>query len=124
MRVALLVSMLFLSACEANGPTMRPGENCKSCHDFSAAGTVFPGSQSGSGEGVSGVTVSLVDSTQKTVTMTSNSAGNFYTNQPVAWPATVTLALGNRAATMPNAPSGACATCHTTSGQGRVFLAP
>ena len=129
MRGVFLVFVLGLAACDSNGPTMRPGENCNGCHgNFSAAGTVFPSDQAGAGEGINGVTVSLVDSNQKTVTLTSNSAGNFYASQAVAWPADITLTLGTRTAVMPKAPNGACATCHTTStstsGQGRVFLAP
>jgi cytochrome c553 len=30
--------------------------------------------------------------------------------------------LGTRTANMPSAPSGACASCHNTAGQGRVYL--
>jgi hypothetical protein len=122
MRTLMLLSLLTLSACDANGPTMRPGENCKGCHDFTLAGTVFPSTQAQGSDGIDGVTVTVVDANQKTLTLTSNSAGNFYTKNAVAWPAAITLSLGSRTATMPAAPNGACATCHTTSGQGRVFL--
>jgi hypothetical protein len=122
MRFVLLSSLLLLVACDPNGPTMRPGENCKSCHGFTASAPVFPTVQAASSEGINGATVTIVDSNQKSVTMTSNSAGNFYTDDSIAWPATITLTLGSRSATMPAAPNGACASCHTTSGQGRVFL--
>jgi hypothetical protein len=118
------LATLALSACgEDHGPNMRPGEDCKSCHgNFSIAGTVFPSAQAQASEGLSGVTVTVVDSTQKTITMTSNGVGNFYSGDAVTWPAVITLSLGSRTATMPNGSSGACASCHTTSGQGRVFL--
>jgi len=119
------VALLALVACDANGPTMKPGENCKGCHDnFSVAGTVYPSAQAQASEGLSGVTVAVVDSAQKTVTMTSNSVGNFYSQESVTWPATITLTLGTRTASMQNGQSGACATCHNTSatGQGRVYL--
>jgi hypothetical protein len=122
MRFVFLSSLLLLVACDSTGPTMRPGENCKSCHGFTAAGTVFPSAQAASSEGINGATVTIVDSNQKSVTMTSNSAGNFYTNDAIVWPATITLTLGSRSATMPDAHDGACASCHTTSGQGRIFL--
>lgn len=117
----VLISLVF-AACDSNGPTMRPGENCLGCHKFTAAGTVFSSAQAGASEGVNGVTVTLVDSNQKTVTMTSNSAGNFYTNDSISWPANITLALGSRTASMVGASVGACASCHSTSGQGRVYL--
>ena len=124
MRTLLLLSLVSLVGCgDGNGPTMRPGENCKGCHSgFTVAGTVFPSAQAQASEGVEGVTVSIADSTPKTLTLTSNSVGNFYSETAVSWPATITLSLGIRTATMPNAPDGACASCHTTSGQGRVYL--
>ena len=124
MRTLLLLSALTLLACgEDHGPNMRPGENCKSCHgNFTIAGTVFPSAQAQASEGISGVTVTVVDSAQNTLTMTSNSAGNFFTGDSVTWPASITLTLGTRTANMPSAPSGACASCHTTAGQGRVYL--
>ena len=70
------------------------------------------------------MTVTVVDSVQKTVSMTSNSVGNFYSEESVTWPATITLTLGTRTAGMQNGQSGACASCHNTSstGQGRVYL--
>lgn len=101
---------------------MRPGENCIGCHTFSAAGTVFPSEQSAAKEGIGGVTVTIVDASQKTVRLNTNSAGNFYTNDAIAWPANITLTLGSRTASMDSAPHGACATCHGTDVPGRVSL--
>lgn len=125
MRVPCLALVIFLVAgCEEGGPTMRPGEDCIKCHGFSAAGTVFPSTQASTNEGINGVTITVVDSDRKTVTMTSNSAGNFYTEAAIKWPADITLILGGRTASMAAAPRGACASCHSTGGegQGRVAL--
>jgi hypothetical protein len=124
MRILLLLSALALFACgEDHGPNMRPGENCKGCHNnFSLAGTVFPSAQAQASEGLAGVTVTVVDSAHKTLSLTTNSVGNFYSEDALTWPASITLALGTRTANMPSAPSGACASCHTASGQGRVYL--
>ena len=102
---------------------MRPGENCKGCHgSFSIAGTVFPSAQAQASEGLAGVTVTVVDSAQKTLTLTSNSVGNFFSEDALTWPADITLTLGSRTASMQGADSGACASCHTSSGQNRVYL--
>ena len=124
MRTLLLMSMICLVACgEEDGPTMRPGENCKGCHgELTLAGTVFPSAQAEANEGIAGVTVSVLDSAQNTLTLTSNSAGNFYTDKPITWPANMTLTLGTRRATMSGAPSGDCATCHTIGVQGLIYL--
>jgi len=119
----LLAVCVLLGCGDEGGPTMRPGEDCNSCHsEFTVAGTVFPSAQAQAGEGIAGVTVSIVDSAQKTLTLTSNSAGNFYSEAPVSWPADISLSLGTRTATMGGASAGACASCHSTLGQGRVFL--
>lgn len=126
MRMPCLALLVVLVACgeDDEGPTMRPGEDCKACHGFSAAGTVFPSPRAGAREGIDGVTITVVDADQRTVTMTSNSAGNFYTERAIKWPADITLSLGGRTASMAAAPSGACASCHTTDSgaEGRVAL--
>jgi|WetSurMetagenome_2_1015567.scaffolds.fasta_scaffold1319744_1 hypothetical protein len=126
MRALLLLSVLSLVACgnsSGEGPTMRPGENCKGCHgSFSIAGTVFPSAQAQASEGLAGVTVTVVDSAQKTLTLTSNSVGNFFSEDALTWPADITLTLGSRTASMQGAASGACAGCHTSSSQNRVYL--
>lgn len=43
------------------------------------------------------------------------SAGDFYTNQAIQWPATVTLKAGEATATLPDAPRGSCNDCHGAS---------
>ncbi len=97
---------------------MHPGENCLDCHSsgdvvFSAAGTVFDGS----GNGVSGVTVSITDGTSTTRTTTTNEVGNFYFRDPLTPPLHPTLTMGTDTVSMSNgAPNGACNTCHGAGG--------
>jgi hypothetical protein len=123
MRTLLWFAVFALVGCEEGGPTMKPGEDCKGCHhDFTVAGTVYPTAQAQANEGLAGVTVTVVDSAQASLVLTSNEVGNFYSKAAVAWPATITLALGTRTATMPGASSGACASCHSSAAQGRVYL--
>ena len=49
---SLALIAVFASACGDEGPLMRPGENCLSCHNrggtsFTVAGTVFPSATAG-----------------------------------------------------------------------------
>jgi hypothetical protein len=93
------------------GPLMRPGEDCLSCHGFSAAGTVFSG-----GAGASGVTVTVGG-----VALASNAAGNFFTQSPITFPAKVSVARNGVTIDMPTpAPSGACNGCHGAAGTPRI----
>jgi hypothetical protein len=67
-----------------------PGQDCmNSCHDhgFTVAGTLFT---SGTGTTpISGATITIVDSQNTTVTITSQQNGNFYTTTAVVFPITV-----------------------------------
>jgi hypothetical protein len=85
-------------------------------------GTVYPDQRSAANEGLEGVTVTIVDSAQQTLTMTSNKVGNFFIKTPIVWPADVTFTLGARSSNMIGAPSGACGSCHTAKLQGYVYL--
>ena len=107
------------------GPEMRPGEDCLSCHrsggegesSFSAAGTVFDAS----GAGVSGVTVTITDAGSTTRTTTSNAVGNFFFEQALAAPLTIKLSKAGTEVSMPiPAESGACNSCH--SGDSRLHF--
>jgi hypothetical protein len=81
--------LLALAACGGSGsnpagtgsPTMRPGESCLRCHtEFTAAGTVY--ASLSATQGLEGVTIEIdgfIGGVPTTVTMHSNSAGNFYT---------------------------------------------
>jgi hypothetical protein len=126
---------LALAACGAEGgPTMKPGENCLGCHNgsgdaprFTAAGTVYGSADAPAGAGLSGVTVHLTGSRAgETVTLTTNSVGNFFTEATLTPTIAIELTSGTLSGSMAAASGGACASCHypgTTSGPaGRVFV--
>lgn len=117
---------------EEGSPTMRPGEACLSCHRsggkadeerFTAAGTVY-GDANGSAP-LAGATISITDANQRQVTLTSNTAGNFYTKSTLTPPLTIVVSDGTQDATMlSGASSGDCNGCHAPSGSAaaRVFV--
>jgi hypothetical protein len=117
---AVLASALTLAACgesENEGPTMSPGSDCLSCHTggdaprFTAAGTVYPAGDAASG--IAGVTVTLTGSGGgQTVTLTTNSAGNFYTSAALTAPIDVVLDGNGGTVTMVNHNPGDCGSCH------------
>jgi hypothetical protein len=127
-----LLSLLALLACGGTGAeqaqgaaTMRPGEDCLSCHaGFTAAGTVYGSADAAAGDGVPGVTVTIVGA-DADVVVTTNAAGNFHTTAPFGLPASVSLALGGTTRAM--GPTqltarahGGCASCHPAG--SRVHL--
>jgi hypothetical protein len=127
MRVAFLLSLVCLLGCggEKDG-TMSPGMDCMAsgCHtDLTVGGTIYASAEGPLDQGLEGVTVTIVDSAQQTFTLTSNSAGNFYSKDPVVWPADIKVALGAQSGFMIQAPSGACnsGSCHTKN-RGLVYL--
>jgi mono/diheme cytochrome c family protein len=118
---------------------MYPGEACITCHttnhgptlDF--AGTVYPTAHETdacSGVNVSGASIVVTDSTNKTVTVTPNSAGNFYSLIHITPPYTVKLTYQGRERDMTGlttaATNGDCNSCHTMDGTngapGRIML--
>lgn len=120
----------------ATGPTMLPGDNCRSCHggpssqypeapDWTVAGTVFESAESD--VGASGVRVLIRDIGGKTLELTTNSAGNFYTDTSLEFPYWVSLEKDGVVVDMPAPPpSGGCNACHNDppigSAPGRLFL--
>ena len=106
---------------DEGSPTMRPGEDCTHCHgNFTVAGSVFPTANAATNQGVAGVVVTLVDANGKSIALTSNSAGNFYTSEAVQFPADVTVVTGTTTQTMPAAPNGSCNSCHTLPPQSNA----
>jgi hypothetical protein len=113
---------------------MHPGMACISCHSsgegprFSIAGTVYPTAHEPDDcDGANGVQV-VITGTNGTVTLTANSAGNFYTRNAVGTPYTATvIANGQTRAMATPQTSGDCNACHTQNGDngapGRI-LAP
>lgn len=93
------------------GPLMLPGQDCLACHDgaqalrWTVAGTWSR----------AGATVTLADSRGRTVTLTTNQVGNFYTSQALAFP--LTARVGGQQ--MPDPVTyGGCNRCHGSGGGG------
>jgi hypothetical protein len=145
--IAVLVTTwaLLLAACsaaepepsgEVTGPLMRPGQDCLRCHSerasvgappWTVAGTVFPERGAAADQGVSGVRVLVSDARGRSVELTSNSAGNFYTNAPLEVPLRVAIEHAGGRREMPaRAPSGGCNACHSPQPiggtEGRLYL--
>ncbi|RME24288.1 MAG: carboxypeptidase regulatory-like domain-containing protein, partial [Deltaproteobacteria bacterium] len=112
--------------CGGEGGTMLPGSNCMACHDgsgggeeeaprFGVAGTVFTDIDGG-GE-ARNATVFVTDSTGQSVTLTTNSVGNFYTTRQLTPPLTAEVeADGFTAAMTSEVSTGACNSCHQCDG--------
>ena len=86
-RAGAAVLPLLAGACvPAEGPMMRPFEDCLGCHGkgegkaWTVAGTWAKGAR-----------VSVTDANGKTVPMRGNDAGNFYTAEGLAFPLTVSV---------------------------------
>lgn len=104
------------------GPEMLPGDNCLRCHSenskyptaprWTAAGTVFAAHDSE--EGVAGAEVTVTAADGKSITLTSNRVGNFYTAEPLTAPLRIKLTHESFEAEMPiEAPAGSCNACHS-----------
>jgi hypothetical protein len=121
-------------------PSMEPGHACISCHNssggeaprFVIAGTLYPtGHEPDNCNGVNGSTgakVVVTGNNGAVVTLTPNSAGNFYssTTLPPPYKAKVVNASGVERVMSGTASSGDCNSCHTQSGAnsapGRIAL--
>jgi hypothetical protein len=127
--------LLLVAGCQpVNSPVMTPGEDCLSCHQqddnrrhFSVGGTIFFAPDSADDEGLEGAEIHVTDKNGKQLTLRSNSAGNFYTAEDVAFPLTLEAQFKNRRLAMQTpAESGACNTCHAREPQddapGRLFV--
>jgi hypothetical protein len=143
----------------SGSPTMNPGISCLSCHsaDFagcgaannpcpaasykpwSIAGTVYSSPDAGPNDGQPNVEILITDGNGKELTLVSNSAGNFYTEEALAFPLK-SLMVQNKTnrmqmdltnAYIPPAPGQVadCNSCHSApypsfSAPGRLFVAP
>jgi mono/diheme cytochrome c family protein len=123
----------------ATGPMMQPGDNCLRCHRdertdypsapvWTAGGTVFPGPDSPTGDGIANVAVIFSDVDGGVIeTLMTNAAGNFYTPRELPLGFRVALEYEGERIEMPCAPpSGGCAACHTEpaigGAPGRLFI--
>ncbi len=140
--VASAAAMAFAACGGGEGSegsaTMRPGDNCLACHSsggaasekaFTAAGTVYASPDAPSDAGIEGALVVLTDANGKVLTLTSNSVGNFYTSESLAFPLRAEVRDGNSVQRMPIAiTNGGCSSCHNqppaSGAPGRLFVAP
>jgi hypothetical protein len=120
--------------------SMNPGQACITCHSSSGgeapryviAGTLYPtGHEPNNCNGTNGNTgahVVVTGSNGTSVTLTPNSAGNFYSSTSLSGPykAKVVDSAGKERAMVSTAPNGDCNSCHTQTGAnsapGRITL--
>ncbi|HET7501962.1 MAG TPA: hypothetical protein VFK02_13185 [Kofleriaceae bacterium] len=115
-------------------PQMHPGLACISCHAsgegprFRIAGTVYPTAHEPNDcYGATSATVEVTDATGLVTSLPVNSAGNFFTQNAIAFPIQVAVvANGMRRAMAGSPPTGDCNSCHTQDGAnmapGRIAL--
>lgn len=118
-------------------PLMHPGRDCIDCHSrgegpsFSIAGTVYPTAHEPNDcngvEGDNDVHVEITDAAGTTITLSVNSAGNFYSTERVAYPIQAkVVTIGQERAMGAAQMTGACNSCHTETGlngaPGRIML--
>jgi hypothetical protein len=92
---------------------------------FSAAGTAFVDSD-GSAP-LQDAVVHIIDADGKTVDLTTNEVGNFYTTEALILPYTVSIEANGTTLDMGTQPtSGSCNSCHRCDGAagGKLFGAP
>jgi len=120
--------------------SMEPGQTCISCHagtggeapQYVIAGTLYPtGHEPDNCNGVNGTTgarVVVTGNNGTSITLTPNSAGNFYSSTalPPPYKAKVVNSSGIERVMSSTASSGDCNSCHTQSGAngapGRITL--
>lgn len=131
--------------CEASNESLRapsanmlPGRICGNCHRqggqadhhiWTVSGTVYgsPSASCNTG-GLAGVKVEILRMNGSVqATLTTNSVGNFFTDQPIEFPLRVRLSKDGKTAEMLSPQrSGSCASCHQNPGlsgaPGRVYL--
>ena len=117
--------------CGGEGGEMLPGSDCLACHDgsgggggeadedapkFTAAGTAFA-DMDGTGP-LSGATVRITDAGGTVVTLTTNSVGNFYTNEALTFPIDAEVEANGSTSTMASSVDvGGCNSCHACAGE-------
>jgi hypothetical protein len=101
------------------------GANCLGCHTgtgaplWTAAGTLF----TATGAAAVGATITIVDSNNKSISIVTAQNGNFWTSESLKAPLRVKASRCPTTASMTASASGACNSCHTSSGSpGRITL--
>lgn len=128
---AALAFALAVTACvPEEGPSMRPGSDCLDCHGnpgaeedgppWTLAGTVYASPQ-GTGDGVRGAAIHVVDATGRAVTLHSNAVGNFYLADGLAFPLQVSVERNGASHPMAAPVSyGGCNRCHRPGADGSI----
>lgn len=112
-------------SCDGEGGNMLPGADCLSCHSsgsgeeeakaFSVAGTAF--ADMDGTEALSGAVIRVTGDDGTVIELTSNSSGNFYTEEPVVYPITAEVEVGGTVQAMSQSvETGACSSCHSCAG--------
>ena len=131
-RAALPALALALAACEGPGKAAlrNAGEDCLECHrpggkafdhPLAAGGTVSPPPGPAPDGGAAGVVVVLRDARGREHRLPANAAGNFWSEQDIAFPVSAWAVVpggaptGERAATCA---SGRCNQCHRSPPAG------
>jgi hypothetical protein len=105
-----------------NGQDMRPGNDCKACHSFTIAGTIYPTAHEPNncdGTAAGGLKVVITGADGSTVMLTpSATSGNFYSNTNIKTPFTAKVTNSSGAVRMMVASqtAGNCNSCHTPDG--------
>ncbi len=122
---------------DQGSPLMHPGDACIDCHTsrgegpkLALAGTVMAATHDDTDcNGVQGATVEITGADGTVTTLTTNAAGNFYSesNTALSTPYTAKIIRGSATRAMGAAQTiGDCNTCHTAAGgsgaPGRILL--
>ena len=130
--------VLSVAGCiPAASPVMEPGNDCLACHaegqsklPWTLSGTIYAAPDARAEQGIAGVEVQATGSDGKVLTLESNSAGNFYTRETVAFPVQLRLRRGDQVKEMTRTLDGVtgCASCHAATpvegAPGRLYLPP
>lgn len=120
-----------VAGCGGESGTMDPGADCLTCHRYggdeeaprwTAAGTAF--TDVWGTDGLAGATVHLTDADGKTVSLTTNRAGNFYTQAALTMPIRASIVTDAGTLEMTTAQdTAACNSCHRCDGEagGKLF---
>jgi hypothetical protein len=107
--LAPVVAALLLSGCvPAEGPMMKPGADCLACHD---GGTARRWTVAGTWGG-QGNHVAIQDANGKSLGLTTNDAGNFYTAESLVFPLQVSVNGTPMPGGLSASQGGSCNRCH------------
>jgi len=149
-RVASSVAVVLLAAWVASagcsgppgkGARLNAGEKCIDCHrpggkamefPHAVAGTVYPSASAPADGGAPGVEIVLRDGRGRTLQLTSNGVGNFWSKDGLEFPVAAETRRPDGGASLaspgPTCLSGECNACHTVppagGARGRVAAPP